>query len=467
MACNLQTCKNGWLLCGIEFLEARWAVTMDTKLASACAGWNAATAEAARDDPADRAAGLGRWWLARPGGCIVLSGVAAGLLGVGLEPAHGICWDQVVAEDRAGVQTALARIGEGHAGDAGFNGTGCEFRVRHEGLGVRWLRLDAVGASDDGRIVAGIVVDVTPARHAEARERFNFALTQYLVGSDNLDEAVVNILQLVCEELGWEWGAYWESTSESTADDGAAVLRCRNSWHVPGLALASFEQASLALRLAPEQGLIGEVWASGQARWIDDASSTVDLVRAHAARDCMLHSAFFFPVTFVGSDGRLLRPGVLEFFSNLQRQPDAQLPGLANAISAMIAQAVERMTQQERMRVHAQTDEMTGLANRRHFCDALERMCRNAAPGQSFGVLFVDLDHFKSINDAPASPPCCARRRRPAGRSGASAATNSRCCPGIATGWPTCKLRAPHCWTRRGAISPIANTASRSRPASA
>lgn len=104
-------------------------------------------------------------------------------------------------------------------------------------------------------------------------------------------------------------------------------------------------------------------------------------------------------MTFVAADGRLVRPRVLEFLNQLQRPPDAQLPGLANSISAMIAQAAERMAQQVRIRVRAQADEMTGLSNRSHLYDQLDQLCASAPAGQAFGVLYVDLDPFKPIND--------------------------------------------------------------------
>jgi hypothetical protein len=63
-----------------------------------------------------------------------------------------------------------------------------------------------------------------------------------------------------------------------------------------------------------------------------------------------LQSGFFFPVTYTGADGRLHSVGVLEFFSAEPRQREAQLPGLAESISALIAQAGQRMVQQERVR---------------------------------------------------------------------------------------------------------------------
>jgi diguanylate cyclase (GGDEF)-like protein len=337
----------------------------------------------------DRLAGLGRWWFDRAGGGIALSAVAASFFGTGRHPAPAACLARIERDDRAAVRAFVDGI------RAGGTGAECEFRVRTDGHGLRWLRLQQVDTAD-GAVAAGILVDVTAARQAAARERFNFALTQYLVGTDSIDDAVAGILQLVCEELGWEWGAYW------ALDDRAdpAALRCRYAWQAPRHALAPFREASARLALAPGESMIGAVWAGGEARWVEDASGTTDLLRADAARACGLQSAYFFPVTFVASDACLMRPGVLEFFSVQQRQPDAQLPGLAKSIAAMIAQAVERMTQQECIRVRAQTDEMTGLANRAHFYDQLDRQCRDARPGDTFGVLFVDLDQFKPINDA-------------------------------------------------------------------
>jgi hypothetical protein len=62
-------------------------IEIDAALASA--QWNYAKAEAARDDAADRVAGLGRWWLNRAGGHIVLSPVAASFLGVERQPVFG------------------------------------------------------------------------------------------------------------------------------------------------------------------------------------------------------------------------------------------------------------------------------------------------------------------------------------------------------------------------------------------
>ncbi len=45
-------------------------------------------------------------------------------------------------------------------------------------------------------------------------------------------------------------------------------------------------------------------------------------------------------------------------------------------------------------------DGLTGLANRRHFDEALDRACRHAArTGELVGLAMIDVDHFKQYND--------------------------------------------------------------------
>ena len=95
------------------------------------------------------------------------------------------------------------------------------------------------------------------------------------------------------------------------------------------------------------------------------------------------------------------RPGVLEFYSSLSRQPEAQLPKLAATIGALIAQTARRLEKEAEIRHLAQMDELTDLANRGHFYAMLDARCTQAArAGASFGLMYIDLDRFKPINDA-------------------------------------------------------------------
>ena len=191
---------------------------------SAHTEWHEALDAAGRFDTGDHVAGLGRWWLDRSGRRVALSAVAAGLLGIETHPSLAACLERVEPEDRATVRAVFDRI------TAGDDGIDCEFRVRLDGRGLRWLRLQQIDMPDADTVACGILLDITAARNAAARERFNFTLTQYLVGTDSIDDAIVKILRLVCEELGWEWGAFW--ALEENADEDA-LLRCRYSWQAP------------------------------------------------------------------------------------------------------------------------------------------------------------------------------------------------------------------------------------------
>lgn len=53
----------------------------------------------------------------------------------------------------------------------------------------------------------------------------------------------------------------------------------------------------------------------------------------------------------------------------------------------------------------AVTDSLTGLHTRRHFTEALDLECRRAArTGHDVGLLMIDVDHFKRVNDSYGHP---------------------------------------------------------------
>jgi len=61
----------------------------------------------------------------------------------------------------------------------------------------------------------------------------------------------------------------------------------------------------------------------------------------------------------------------------------------------------ERLVSQERLRHQAFHDPLTGLPNRAKFAERLDDAIKGAKRnGRPFAVLFVDLDHFKYVNDS-------------------------------------------------------------------
>ena len=77
-----------------------------------------------------------------------------------------------------------------------------------------------------------------------------------------------------------------------------------------------------------------------------------------------------------------------------------QTVGMAFLLLAMMKERVELQSSQQ-LRALALLDGLTGVANRRHFDEQLELEIRRARRvGVPVALLMIDVDHFKSFNDA-------------------------------------------------------------------
>jgi diguanylate cyclase (GGDEF)-like protein len=345
-------------------------------------------------DPVEELAGFGRWWFNPLTGQLVLSDTAAALLDVPREASSlEECFANVLPDDLAALVQKLASNNKTQRLDE-------EFRLIAEHSGVRWLRLASLPLQHAAHgLHTGVVWSSTATRNATMREGLGLEATRLLVGSNTLAEALTKIIQLVCENLGWEWGAYWSFDADSAG--GQPSLGCKYFWHVRDNRLTSFTEESRSIRMPADQGLIGQVWAAGLPSWVEDIGGDLCFLRRHSAERSGLRSGYALPVAYMAGDGSRHSPGVLEFFSSLPRQRDAQLPQLSATIGGLIAQTVQRMEQQESIRKLARLDEVTGLSNRRHFFEQLNEACAASTASQHrFGVLYIDLDRFKRINDA-------------------------------------------------------------------
>jgi diguanylate cyclase (GGDEF)-like protein/PAS domain S-box-containing protein len=106
-----------------------------------------------------------------------------------------------------------------------------------------------------------------------------------------------------------------------------------------------------------------------------------------------------------GHDARVLnirfraRDGSVRWFDveASDRSAEAQLGG----VLLTCHEIGERKDLQDQLSYQASHDELTGLANRSVFCERVElaRRAADSGPGRAIAVLFVDLDHFKPVND--------------------------------------------------------------------
>ncbi|MGN6107266.1 MAG: sensor domain-containing diguanylate cyclase, partial [Kofleriaceae bacterium] len=82
------------------------------------------------------------------------------------------------------------------------------------------------------------------------------------------------------------------------------------------------------------------------------------------------------------------------------REPDGRLRG--GVVMLTDVTALERARQ--RIAELADTDELTGLPNRRALRQRLELAAAEAARGRTFAVAIADVDHFKRVNDTHGHP---------------------------------------------------------------
>ena len=79
--------------------------------------------------------------------------------------------------------------------------------------------------------------------------------------------------------------------------------------------------------------------------------------------------------------------------------------GTGSVILAAVRDITERKSAQQQIADLARFDVLTGLPNRRMFLEAMGQAIARARRGvQSFAVLYLDLDHFKDVNDTLGHP---------------------------------------------------------------
>lgn len=166
-----------------------------------------------------------------------------------------------------------------------------------------------------------------------------YAMTWALADSTTLTEAMPRLLQIICESLGWESGEIWH------ASPGSAFLNLEGEWHIPLPALDEFEEISHTTTFIPGVGLLGRVWASGQAAWISDIAKDNNFPRASFAAKAGLHGAFAFPITDAGNI-----TGVMGFFRRHGCDPDSNLMNMMAVIGSRIGQFIERKRMEEKIK---------------------------------------------------------------------------------------------------------------------
>jgi diguanylate cyclase (GGDEF)-like protein/PAS domain S-box-containing protein len=100
-------------------------------------------------------------------------------------------------------------------------------------------------------------------------------------------------------------------------------------------------------------------------------------------------------------DGKSRPFGVLDVHATEAHRFSAKDVPFVQAAANVLADAIERHAADQALRYRVLHDSLTGLPNRLSFVDALgEALGKATISGSPVGILFLDLDHFKLINDS-------------------------------------------------------------------
>lgn len=195
-------------------------------------------------------------------------------------------------------------------------------------------------STDGPPLFTAYLRDISERKRTDQHRNVRLAVTQVLSLAASVQEAARGLLQAVCDNLGWDVGFFW-----TVDEQQQAFLICRQSWHRAGLPLTAFETASFNRTFGRDEGLPGRAWGGGRPIWLLDVAHDPQFPRAASAAEEGLHSAFACPI-LVGN--RTL--GVIEFFSQHLREPDADLLEMMGTMSGTIGQFIERKIAEDELR---------------------------------------------------------------------------------------------------------------------
>ncbi len=214
-------------------------------------------------------------------------------------------------------------------------------------------------------------------------------------------------------------GWIWMETSVRTVRDESGRIRevHTDSRDVTERVRAEADRASLARITAAVAGGadLGEVAAqvARQAAIVAGAEGAA-VVRRHGDEGVVMGASgpslrlgdvVSLPATAPGTARAAVRVadepwGLVMARGGLAAAPDPEAVERLRPLADLVSLSVANHRAQERLVAMATTDPLTSLANRRAFRDRLEAECSRATrAGIPLGLVLIDLDHFKRVND--------------------------------------------------------------------
>lgn len=209
------------------------------------------------------------------------------------------------------------------------------------------------------------------------------------VSPDNLDEKIEQTLKSIGEHLGADRASYYEYSKDL---DQAHL---NNAWHHESMSAAEVSKdpikESSLVWLVNEFEQNGKVCISDVSTLPREASLELEALGMKGSR-----SIISMPIR---QNDRLL--GFITLQSKMKKTEWAKdEQNLLMLVTNALADAILKVESEKKITYMAYYDALTGLANRTYFGLQLDKMIELARRKNKLtGVLFFDLDEFKSVND--------------------------------------------------------------------
>jgi diguanylate cyclase (GGDEF)-like protein/PAS domain S-box-containing protein len=297
-------------------------------------------------------------------------------------------WAKLIHPDDR--ERALAQDAQGSLGAR--NPPPVDYRMIGRDGRIVWILDEAVLEPDENGIPVwhGVLYDITERKIAEgelkraaAQQAAIAKLGERALRADDPDALLDAAVSLLAEVDGVAAACVWE-----VGRDGRRLnLRAGLEDRMPGVGrrVSAARDSHAGAALESSLHVIVDDWA-GEGRFtIPPALRALDFGSSLA----------------VVIDGKDQPFGVLDIHSVEPNRFTPQDVHFVQAAANVLADAIERNAADRALRHRVLHDALTGLPNRLSFIDALNDALRRGTVSRSpVGVVFLDLDHFKLINDS-------------------------------------------------------------------
>ena len=305
----------------------------------------------------------------------------------GLEPRHGALAEIMHPADVDGARSAMRAHAREHASYK------VEFRLRGSDGEYRWFlsRGQSVRDARDHLVrMAGSITDITDRKHAEAaitrhamQQGLLAAFGQMALRNPDIDELMTRAVSIVNQGLDVEFCRLLASGS----NDHTLILKGSSGWDAAWIERLTYD----AVEETEDHFIIGtreEIIVDDFDR--EERFKPSNMLRAHSVRSGA-------EMLIYGANGSY---GVLGIYSREVARFTQESIHFLHGLTNTLASAMDRKVADERLTFMARFDPLTSLPNRTMTLDRMGQTITQAGRDNApVGVLFVDLDRFKMVND--------------------------------------------------------------------